>query len=254
MGSVQADICLRPLRIGLVVDPNNMEDVRQVMRASVTVWGGQFNPIIPAAGRIPPVWRDKFHRAMTSPQIAQGYPYPQGKLDKNNANFRYRVVGPFAVPDFAQGAYGSLLSLQALAGVSFHDGLTHSPGVKVTLDGKEFEIDFVGFWSPGELSDVTNPTLVFGESKSFGKDDLFKQRDFERLKAIGARFPGSVLVISVMRDSLTPKEIAQISKLAVWGRRRTRSGEISNPVIVLTGRELFADGPLQHVWNPRRTM
>jgi hypothetical protein len=192
---------------------------------------------------------DEVGYTVTCERCLKVYPYPQGKLDKNNANFRYRVVGPFAVPDFAQGAYSSLLSLKTLAGVSFHDGLTHSPGVKVTLDGKEFEIDFVGFWSPGGLSNVTNPTLVFGESKSFGKDDLFKQRDYDRLKAIGARFPGSVLVISVMRDWLTPKEIAQISKLAVWGRRPMRSGEISNPVVVLTGRELFADEPLQHAWK-----
>ena len=42
------------------------------------------------------------------------YPFPQADIRTHNRNWVYRVVGPFSVPDFARGAYGTLLALNAL--------------------------------------------------------------------------------------------------------------------------------------------
>jgi hypothetical protein len=192
---------------------------------------------------------DEVSYTVACERCLKSYPYPQGSLQRQNGNFRYRLVGPFAVPDFAQGAYSSLLSLNALSEIGHSHRMTFSTGVKVTLDDKELELDFVAFWCADSFLNNANPTLVFGESKSMGAGTRLKSHDFDRLKAIGLRFPGAVLVVSVMTHSLSPVEVAGARRLAIWGRRRTRWGDISNPVVVLTGRELFADGPLSTAWK-----
>lgn len=47
MSELSAEIQLRPTRIGFLVRPNDLASVRKVMRASVCLWGGIYNPIIP---------------------------------------------------------------------------------------------------------------------------------------------------------------------------------------------------------------
>ena len=39
------------------------------------------------------------------------FAFPQGTLDFKHTPWRYRVVGPFSVPDFAGGAYATVLAL-----------------------------------------------------------------------------------------------------------------------------------------------
>jgi CubicO group peptidase (beta-lactamase class C family) len=40
------------------------------------------------------------------------FAFPQGTLDFEHTPWRYRVVGPFSVPDFAGGAYATVLALR----------------------------------------------------------------------------------------------------------------------------------------------
>lgn len=150
----------------------------------------------------------------------KSYPFPQAGLRDRNANWHYRVIGPFSVPDYARGSYGALLALRTLEKLSgSQDEMTFSTALDLKFDGKKTEADFVA-WHRKESHDLDNPpNLIIGESKSLGKGDLIKKNDLAKLKAIGQKLPGAVLVISVMRDSFTDSEKRILEPFVRWGRR-----------------------------------
>lgn len=57
MHRLSADISLRPTRIGFLVNPTDVARIRDVMRHCACLWGGRYNPIIPASARSPEPWR-----------------------------------------------------------------------------------------------------------------------------------------------------------------------------------------------------
>ena len=178
--------------------------------------------------------------------------------NSEKARWAYRVVGPFALPDYARGGYAAALSLRCLAAVvgGFDQGqMTWCAGRELSLNsGPKVETDFIVWYqrkgiTRDDPSSVTE--IVFGEAKSFGRDS-FRTEDVANLKAIAQRFPGSVLVFATMRqpDDMSTDEIRAIRRLALWGRepiereRRTRA-----PVVVLTGIELFSGFLLRETWR-----
>ena len=87
-----------------------------------------------------------------------------------------------------------------------------------------------------------------GEAKSFAKDSFTKE-DVARMKRVGQKIPGTFLVFATMKSELSTTERDQIGKLATWGRLPDASGHPRNPVIVLTGKELFAHVHIRRVWE-----
>ncbi len=191
----------------------------------------------------------------------------------NGSRWAYRLIGPFALPDFASGGYAASLAIRFFAAViGLHDNaVTWSSGQELTFpSGKKVEADFILWYQRRQMFGTDHPTeVVFGEAKSFGRDgsrrpsqaarnmvreEVFRQDDIERLKALAEAFPGAVLVFATMKEAcdFTIDEVARLRKLAEWGReyvkesRRTRA-----PVIVLTGTELFAGHSLHSAWKER---
>lgn len=184
----------------------------------------------------------------------------------SNSRWAYRLIGPFALPDYANGGYAASLSIRFFSEiVGKHDraNVTWSAGQELELAPEDkVESDFILWYQRKVLSGNDHPTeLVFGEAKSFrgetseekrAKRDAFQADDVERMKKLAVRFPGSILVFSTMKqaDELSRDEVARIAKLAEWGReyikerRQTRA-----PLIVLTGTELFAPFSLQDAWK-----
>src|SRR5262245_36885458 len=70
-GSV--DIKTRPLKLAYLVDPNNGNQVRNAVRLSSTLWGGDYFPIIPLYKRMPATWRDKPLKTPPAKSIILGY-------------------------------------------------------------------------------------------------------------------------------------------------------------------------------------
>ena len=190
-----------------------------------------------------------------------------------HSRWAYRVVGPFALPDYANGGYAAALAIRFFADVigAFDQAeVTWSSAQKLELPtGKTVETDFLLWYRCNDIfrrarSFITSnrpifgmnrPTeTVFGEAKSFG-EDVFKQDDVDRMKLLAEAFPGSILVFATMKEELSPEEIDRIKKLAEWGRdsdkerRQTRA-----PVIVLTGTELFTTGSLSTSWKEKGEM
>lgn len=173
----------------------------------------------------------------------------------------YRVIGPFALPDYAHGGYASALAIRFfndILGRITNAGITWSAGQELCLStGKKIESDFILWYQRKEMFGTNHNTeIVFGEAKSFGRD-VFKDNDVDNAKLLAKNYPGSFLVFATMKDGseLSEEEVARIRKLAEWGREYDRDRKQTRaPVIVLTGTELFANGPLAHIWGEKGGM
>jgi hypothetical protein len=73
MKQLSGSLRLRPTRIGFLVDPTDMESLRQVFQVCTCLWGGMFNPIIPVCRTIPEAWADPPFRVPTPSEFAAGY-------------------------------------------------------------------------------------------------------------------------------------------------------------------------------------
>ncbi|MEK7404943.1 MAG: hypothetical protein AAB225_07530 [Acidobacteriota bacterium] len=148
----------------------------------------------------------------------------------------YRANGPFAIENYAQGAYCVALALHFIE-EQLADGSSWIPNVSLKDGtGNELEADFAMFLRPRVFSHISEPFVIFGECKMF---DQFKPRDISRMEQLGDRFPGAVLCFATLNQELTPKEKEWISRLARKGRQSLRTGQQMNPVLVLTRAELL---------------
>ena len=68
-----ANIKVRPLKLALLVDPNNASQVREAIRLACSLWGGMFFPIIPVYKRMPASWRNEAIRPPPAKDVLQGY-------------------------------------------------------------------------------------------------------------------------------------------------------------------------------------
>jgi hypothetical protein len=67
------DIKTRPLKLAFLVDPNNAKQVREAIRLSSTLWGGDYFPIITLHKRMPLTWREGPLKAPTAKSVILGY-------------------------------------------------------------------------------------------------------------------------------------------------------------------------------------
>ena len=179
--------------------------------------------------------------------------FPQGNIDFKNTPWSFRVVGPFSVPNLAGGAYATVLTLRAFKyglGSSPASVLVYSPGLEVEDDKLEkMEIDFAFFFQRSGITGSAAPIcLAFGEAKSLAKE-AFQQKDVDRLRRIGSRFPGAFLVFSTLKQNLHDDEKQLIKQLAIEGNEIGDDGLPRNPVIVMTGFELFFDWNIDNAWE-----
>lgn len=182
----------------------------------------------------------------------KSYPFPQGSIGLANTPWKFRVVGPFSVPDYADGAYATVLTLRVFSETlsSGHTSLTYSPGLNFTLDNRmPFEVDF-SFWYRRDRcgGDEEETVMVFGEAKSFGTK-CFHAKDVERMRQLADLFPGAFLVFAALKEALHEEERTAIAALAQWGREPLDDGRPRAPVIVLTGTELFSTWHIAHTWK-----
>lgn len=181
----------------------------------------------------------------------RSFPFPQAQP---RHDWYFRALGPFAVPDYAGGAYAAALTLRLLSGAggfpsSSDRHFVYSTGLDLNLDGKQREVDLVAWRQELHAAGRDDETaVIFGEAKSFASEAI-KAKDCSLLKELGRRFPGTFLVAAVMKAKLSANERRLLNALASWGRIPGSDGMPRSPVIVLTGTELFADGGLEEAWK-----
>lgn len=186
----------------------------------------------------------------TCERCLKTYQFPQGAIAFNSSDWRYRVIGPFSKPNFAQGGYSTVLTLRCLRHLLHSEAaLTYSTGVEIDIRGAQSEVDFVAWYQEGQKFWADpEPELVFGESKSLGAN-VFHQRDVDRLRALVEEFPGSYLIFSVLKPALGTDEKVRIRTFAEWGRVPSKNGEPRASIIVLTSNELFASWHIDSEWK-----
>ena len=174
-----------------------------------------------------------------------------------HSRWAYRLVGPFAQPNYADGGYAAVLAIRFFADVIGRTGgesvVTWSSSQELKLPiGGTIEVDFMLWYQREETFAIDYPTeIVFGEAKSFGEEG-FTSNDVNRMKLLAEAFPGSTLVFATMKEGLSQEEINRIRKLAEWGRKYDKDrGQTRVPVIVLTGTELFTEMFLEDSWKER---
>ena len=210
---------------------------------------------------------EKLNYSLVCDFCLESYPFPVFK--PNQIKWSYRVIGPFALSNYAGGGYATALSVRFFtniigrywARIMYHgepyyydspkksdldDKVTWSPGQELELTSEEkIEADFIlqtQRWDKGRIEYLNT---IFGEAKSFGK---FEETDVDRMKKLAEMFPGSLLVFATMKDfsEFSDPEITRIKKLAEWEREKRRL-----LVIILTGTELFARSSLSTAWDEK---
>ena len=153
-----------------------------------------------------------------------GFPIVNPGSSKTS-RWAYRLIGPFALPDYAKGGYAASLSLRfisSIIGGHGHSDVTWSAGQELELGPKnKAEADFILWYQRKGWFGQDYPTeIVFGEAKSFGRE-AFEVVDIKRMKSLASHFPGAILVFSTMKEAsdLSPDEVGRMAKLAEWGRR-----------------------------------
>jgi hypothetical protein len=189
---------------------------------------------------------------LTCERCLKTFAFPQGSLNFQQTPWQYRVIGPYSVPNFAEGAYSTVLALTVFARRLASDmpKLTYATGLELKIDGDvPFEVDFA-FWyqRTGTFGREQEPVLAFGEAKSFAAES-FKHDDLARMRKLAELFPGAFIVFSTLKEELSDTEKREIGDLALWGREKLPDGRPRTPVVVLTAAELFCPWLVDHAWN-----
>lgn len=187
--------------------------------------------------------------ALTCTRCLKPFKFAEAPTDLRKVEWFYRVIGPFAAPDFARGGYAVALTLRCLA-ENRHNELTWSTGL--VLKELEEEIDFAGWYRRGSLSDgeKDEPVLVIGEVKSFGRNAIGDDA-VRSLRMIAERFPEAILVVSSLKPiaDYSAAEIERLTDLANFGRSRAIYSRPQNPLIILTATELLCEHGIAQAWK-----
>jgi hypothetical protein len=161
------------------------------------------------------------------------FPLPAGDVDK--LSWSYKTQGPFALPDQAAGAYAVLLTLQFLQG-DWGNGTSPLLSYSAQRGDKKMEADLTLLFRENRYSRADRISVIHAECKSFHS---FESKDVQRMRALGSHFPGAYLVFSKL-GAYSDKERALIVPTAEKERAQRFRSRQGNPVIVLSGVELFS--------------
>jgi len=165
------------------------------------------------------------------------------------ANWHLRTIGPFSVENYAQGGYCVALSLKFFGGHGLSNDMTWIPSFNLKIrDEKPLEADFGIFLSENLFDEAKASLVIFGECKSFNE---FTNTDVKRMKILADKFPGAIIAFCTLRKTLTNREKKIIAKLARRGRKHFKAEQWINPVLILSGIELFDDFEPPNCWKDK---
>ena len=182
--------------------------------------------------------------SLECPKCLTSFP-AAGNVDQAKGGWYYRTAGPFSVPNYADGAYTVLLTLDVL-GDRASRRTTSIPSFVATAPGqRDMEADFAMFWRETWYGEDIEGVL-FGECKTYGQ---FQAKDVNRMRDLARSFPGAVLVFSTCRSTLTETEIRALRRIAKSGRKLWKAERPINPVLILTGTELLTWERPPYCWS-----
>ena len=177
------------------------------------------------------------------------FPFPHAS---KKVNWSYRTLGPFSLPKHAHGAYTVLLTLRFFSDFSLLNGTT-TPLMSFTAkkDGtKPLEVDLAMFFQESKFRN-SKTEVIFVECKTFNS---FKEKDVNRMIDLGEAFPGAILVFAKLEENLRDEEKTILCTLANSSRINRRDNSPFNPILILTGKELFWKSDFSEWWEKRGGM
>ena len=164
----------------------------------------------------------------------------------------YRATGAFSLPSSGQHrlrdqTYGSpavLLAMRFFA-QALHGSTTPLFSFIAKKGTTEIEADLGLFFLESKFKDCRIEQL-FCECKTF---NAFEAKDARRMAVLGSEFPGAFLVFVTLKKSLSAKERRILIPIVNRGRRYWKHERPFNPVLILTGNELFSDHGVEGAWR-----
>ena len=158
----------------------------------------------------------------------------------------YKTAGPFSVPNYADGAYAVLLTLQCFDDRKMTT-MRITPVLSFTAekDGAKLEADFALFWQEAVFGE-RREGLAVGECKTYRK---FEERDFKRMREIARRFQALSSSSARFAKSSPSSKSRRFGSIAKRGRKYWKSDRPINPVLILTGTELLSFSGAPHCWD-----
>lgn len=153
----------------------------------------------------------------------------------------YNSFGPYSLPNYADGSYSVLLALRFFSKI-LRASTTPLMSFSAEKDKHKIEVDLGILFQMGKYGN-TKTDVIFVECKSY---NLFKKEDADRMKLLAGHFPGAILAFATLNKELTPKEKELIRPVVNRGRRYWKADKPYNPVLILTGTELFS------CWGPTK--
>ncbi len=192
---------------------------------------------------------DRISYTPTCSRCLKEFGFPRSPSDLQRVKWFYRIVGPFAAPDYGRGGYSVALTLRCIA--ERHEvEIAWSTGL--VLDSLNCEVDFAAWCRRSSILDEERdePILIFGEAKSFGKDSI-DDAAIANMRQVAERFPRAMMIISSLKaiSEYSTEEVQRLTDLAKWGRSRALEGRQRSHLIVLTATELFSEYGITQAWK-----
>ena len=156
----------------------------------------------------------------------------------------YRTFGPFSLPRKSYGVYSVLLTLRFFSQL-FNGAATPIMSFVAKKDGKQIEAD-LGILFQESRFGHKKTELIFVECKTYKH---FTKEDTERLKFLAQQFPGAFLVFATLNRKLSEKEKKLLRPVVNRGRKYWKAERPYNPVLILTGTELFSNSRPPYSWK-----
>ena len=156
-------------------------------------------------------------------------------------------MGPFAVENYAHGAYAVILTLRFLISMDHPDGVSWTPCFELRKGDTTLEADFGAFVRPDRWMRTAETTLLLGECKS--GDRCFDAKDYARARELLKAFPTAAMVFATTRSELTADEKEQLRAIANENRNAAYLSQPWSAVVVLTRWELSSNWGAPMCWK-----
>jgi len=183
------------------------------------------------------------------PNCLAEFEFPTFEPEKDT-KWAYRFIGPFSLPNYANGSYSVLLTLHFFVETLNLKVTSAFNFVIMKGNQQDYEID-LGFITKDRLTRAKEVLPVFCECKSFGtKPELgLTKKSINNTLRMCNEFPYSVAVFSILRESLTPREKRMLKEKVIANYKLRAKRKPYTDIIILTGRELLTTERLSETWS-----
>jgi hypothetical protein len=165
--------------------------------------------------------------------------------DTSLLSWSYKTIGPFSLPESSYGVYSVLLLLRFLS-LTVDFATTPLLSFTIKKSNIDLEVDIAVLIREFRYADDNKaPLLLIAECKTY---NVFTAKDIRRMTLLRKEFPGSILAFATLRRELYADEIKMIRKLVERDRKIAKNKQ-HNPVLVLTGQELFSTSWPPEEWK-----